>query len=323
MYVDSDKLLVEVSLEPVQGSRFQPTGFPSLGPAEFTTTKNGQKTSSLLVESAQSMANRLEEVCLNDPKNGLNEVLEGMPVVVVKNERDEFMTNSILEAHRLNSSYMLEGDDKTLFDAIINELNIKDDEAVDISKLAKFALRYDPNTILHGLFLSRKEIAGGRYKMTRSLGAFMEATNVTQVPSGGVKLDHLDPKGGDGGASEGFGHIPYSRIEYTAESIKAYFNIDIALIKSYNLGETANEFLITFALWKIRSFLQHGLRLRTACDLRTKDDLTVRYPDSTTIPELTVLEADLKKLIKKCQEEKLFTGTPLCITYKKSKKKSS
>ncbi|MDD3652299.1 type I-U CRISPR-associated protein Cas7, partial [Immundisolibacter sp.] len=50
------RLLFEVPLRPLQGQRFQPTGFPGLGAATFQTA-SGQ---SLLVESAQSMANRLE-----------------------------------------------------------------------------------------------------------------------------------------------------------------------------------------------------------------------------------------------------------------------
>ncbi len=53
------RLMVEATLEPVQGERFQPTGFPDLGPATYTLPDG---TGKLLVESAQSMANRLEVV---------------------------------------------------------------------------------------------------------------------------------------------------------------------------------------------------------------------------------------------------------------------
>ena len=52
------RILLEAELAPIQGRRFQPTGFPDIGPAEFTGADN---ESHLLVESAQSMANRLEE----------------------------------------------------------------------------------------------------------------------------------------------------------------------------------------------------------------------------------------------------------------------
>src|SRR5947209_19667897 len=55
----ASRLLLTVPLQPVQGDRFQPTGFPSLGAATYQT-REGPK---LLVESAQSMANRLETTC--------------------------------------------------------------------------------------------------------------------------------------------------------------------------------------------------------------------------------------------------------------------
>jgi CRISPR-associated protein Csb1 len=57
------RLLFSVDLEPIQTRRFQPTGFPDLGPALY----QAGDTACLLVESAQSMANRLEEVCWDRP----------------------------------------------------------------------------------------------------------------------------------------------------------------------------------------------------------------------------------------------------------------
>ena len=60
-------LLFEIPLKVRQGHRFQPTGFPDLGAAEFETSSGR----SLLVESAQSMANRLEAVCWDENANDL------------------------------------------------------------------------------------------------------------------------------------------------------------------------------------------------------------------------------------------------------------
>ena len=62
---NANRVLFTVPLRPVQGDRFQPTGFPSLGAATYQT-KDGQK---VLVESAQSMANRLETTCWETSKN--------------------------------------------------------------------------------------------------------------------------------------------------------------------------------------------------------------------------------------------------------------
>ena len=58
---DAPRLLVEARLKPVQGTRFQPTGFPNLGHAVYESPDGHGRT--VLVESAQSMANRLETVC--------------------------------------------------------------------------------------------------------------------------------------------------------------------------------------------------------------------------------------------------------------------
>mgnify|MGYP001555964026 FL=1 len=56
---DAPRLLVEAKLKPLQGTRFQPTGFPNLGAATY---QGPGGVDMLLVESAQSMANRLESV---------------------------------------------------------------------------------------------------------------------------------------------------------------------------------------------------------------------------------------------------------------------
>jgi CRISPR-associated protein Csb1 len=54
------RLLMEAELRPLQTPRFQPTGFPDLGPARYQLHDG---TEMLLVESAQSVANRLEAAC--------------------------------------------------------------------------------------------------------------------------------------------------------------------------------------------------------------------------------------------------------------------
>ena len=59
------RLLMEAELKPVQGEHFQPTGFADLGPARYQLP-DSDRTEMLLVESAQSVANRLESVCWDD-----------------------------------------------------------------------------------------------------------------------------------------------------------------------------------------------------------------------------------------------------------------
>src|ERR1700678_2684719 len=104
------RVLFTIPLKPLQGDRFQPTGFPSLGAATYRT-KDGDK---LLVESAQSMANRLETTCWDGARNAPVEALNGISHVTVT-RKGAFLTDSMLEAHRINSAYLLEGKDKQFF----------------------------------------------------------------------------------------------------------------------------------------------------------------------------------------------------------------
>src|SRR3954467_14309884 len=67
------RLLFDVPVEAVQGSRFQPTGFPDLGAATY----QAGDTDCLLVESAQSMANRLEATVWDAGANELRPVARG------------------------------------------------------------------------------------------------------------------------------------------------------------------------------------------------------------------------------------------------------
>src|SRR5512135_2697599 len=101
------RLLLEVSLRPVQGDRFQPTGFADLGAARYTLADG--KTDMLLVESAQSIANRLESAVWDDAKGDLIEALKGLPYVRVNvNGKDGALgvTTTLHEPHRLNSGYI-------------------------------------------------------------------------------------------------------------------------------------------------------------------------------------------------------------------------
>jgi CRISPR-associated protein Csb1 len=64
---NANRILFSIPLVPLQGKRFQPTGFPGLGAATFQTS-DGQ---CLLVESAQSMANRLELTIWDEAKQDI------------------------------------------------------------------------------------------------------------------------------------------------------------------------------------------------------------------------------------------------------------
>lgn len=299
------RLLMEARLKPLQGHRFQPTGFADLGPARYTLPDG---TEMLLVESVQSVANRLELACWDQANDDFIAELKGLPYIRVKNsgQNQRSLTNSVLEAHRINSPYILEGSDKTVFEMLMKETKGMEKGPVDIRALAALILKYDPNAVIHGVFIAKSALAGGRLRLPRLLSGFIEAAVVRPAESGGVKNDRVDPTGDTG---RGFGNVPFHRTEFVAREIKAYFNLDLALLRGYGLSPEATNLLIALSLFKIRRFLSTGLRLRTACDLELDGGLMVTRPGGFTVPAEDVLLKECTRLISACKSH--FADPPI------------
>lgn len=289
------RLLFTVPLRPLQGDRFQPTGFPSLGAATYQT----QAGSKLLVESAQSMANRLETTCWDPSSNQPVPALEGISHARITRQ-GSFLTDTMLEAHRLNSPYLLESKkDGSFFASLKADLGGLESGPIDRKALARVLLKYDVGSLLHGVFLAKKELAGGRLRVARAISAFIEASGVRVVASGGVKNDHVNPSGE---AKDGFGNVPFARDEFTAEQIDCHINLDLAQIRGYGLGSDAERLLVLLALYRVRRLLAGDLRLRTACDLEpvNRDAIVATRPTGFELPSLDALEQALKPAIHAC-----------------------
>ena len=320
MTIDYDKLakeprlLMQVDLKPLQGDRFQPTGFADLGPARYTAPDG---TEMLLVESTQSVANRMELACWDEAEQDLISDLRGLPFIRILDVRNKRVSNSLLEAHRVNSEYImdkkkeikrvLESENGTPIkfakdkfrDEFTKEIEYETDGRVNWRKFHNALLKYDPNSLLHGCFL---EEIGGRLRVTRAVSGFIEASGVGVAESGGVKNNIVQPdlKGGEG-------NVPYHRTEFTAAQIIAYFNIDLALLRRYGLEHDAYNLLLTLAIFKIQRFLSTGLRLRTACDLEPQGELAVTRPrNGFPVPPETALLKQCNALVAKCKEAGLF-----------------
>jgi CRISPR-associated protein Csb1 len=243
---------------------------------------------------------------------------QGLPYV--RTTVDDTPTDSIQEAHRLNSPYLIEGlraqfmaraEIKTKTKVAAGKKGAQAGEGtsdgedsesssgVDTRKLASAVFFYDPNSVLHGVFLEK---VVGLARLTRVISGFIEASGVEVVQSGGVKNDRVDPSGKKyGGANKGFGNVPYSKAEYAAEVIEASFSFDSARVRAYGLPPEAQRLLLSLALWKIGTFISDGTRLRTACDLVVDGPgLTVRSPSVTTFPALSEVLADVKAQIVAC-----------------------
>lgn len=262
---DHHDLLFEVPLKVRQGHRFQPTGFPDLGAAEFDSPEGR----SLLVESAQSMANRLEAACWDDSANDLVDELRGLSYVKVMRD-GEFLTSSVLEAHRLNSPY-IEKTTENLHNAIKDEIGVGKSGPINRPQFLRTLFKYDVGSLVHGVFL---ESMDGRLRVARAVSTFIEAHRVKVAASGGVKNDRVQPAKDEAGgrtASEGFGNLPFPRDEYTAEKITLYASVDLGQIRGYGLDESATKLLILLALFKLRAFVDSPMRLRTACIFEPRD----------------------------------------------------
>ena len=304
------RLLLQQELRPIQGDRFQPTGFADLGAADYRL-HDGRRM--LLVESAQSVANHLEETCLNGAGPDIAPELTGLPYVKAKlRGASDAETSSLIEAHRINSPFIISDSD---FQAAFVALSgYEKGKPIDWKKVAAALFHFDPNALIHGVFMAN--LLDGRIKIPRAITGFVEALDVMEAVSGGVKNNPLDPTGkirAKNYDKDVYGNVPYARVEYTAASIKAYFNLDLALIAGYDLPEPAGELLIGLALLKVQRFLASGLRLRTACDLTPSREMDVMAPVGFAVPGEAALLASVQDGIRACAEAGLFAVPPVTV----------
>jgi CRISPR-associated protein Csb1 len=264
----ASRLLIEAELKVATGGggRFQPTGFPDLGPALYKGVRSSpdlgpakpcrtETVDMLLVESVQSMANRLEEVCLQG--EDYNSDCQGIPYVRVLDghRSNSFLTSSVREPHRLASPYILGArrNDAVYRDEMKTALGANKQRPVHIWKMVPAIFDRDPGCVLHGVFL---EEIDGRIRLPRLVSAYIEACSPNQANSGGVYRGEVTAKD----------NIPYPRQEFTSTSISASFIVHLSTLKGYCLDEPKRRFLQTWALYKIDRFLNEYLRLRTACE---------------------------------------------------------
>jgi len=299
---DAPRLLLEAGLRPAQGDRFQPTGFADLGAAQYTTP-GGVKM--LLVESAQSVANRLERAVIDGDGVDLRPELAGLPYVRVDltGEGAGVATSSLVEAHRLNSPFIVTNE--VFAKPFLERSGCKKGQVIQWSKAAAAVFYFDPAALLHGVFFAN--IEDGRLRFPRVISGFVEASGVLEAASGGVKNNHFDPSGeirAEGYDKDVYGNVPYSRLEFTASDIRAYFNMDLAQLRGYRLPDVAQRLLIALALYKVRRFLDEGLRLRTACDFVVKDALRATAPLTYVVPDSNELAELMPDLIEAARKEK-------------------
>jgi CRISPR-associated protein Csb1 len=309
---NAPRLLMEAELKPIQGARFQPTGFADLGAAVYERADGSRM---LLVESAQSVANRLEAACLEGGVGpGPIKELDGLPYIRVKlTGVTETETSSLVEAHRLNSPFIISNED--FQKKFVERAKYAKGKPLDWRSIAAAFFHFDPNSLLHGVFMANLE--DGRVRLPRAISGFIEAEDVREAASGGVKNNPIDPTGtirARGIDEDVYSNVPYHRTEFTAQRIVAYFNLDLALLRGYGLGDAGFELLVALALYKTCRFLRAGLRLRTACDLAVANGIRVTSPEGFELPSEKAEDQLLKtatERIKTCAAAGLFAKPPV------------
>ena len=278
------RTVLEVELEPLAGSLFQPTGFPDLGPATFQRP-SGDGTSgtadALLVESAQSVANWLEATTWDSARADQAEQLGTLPYLRIVSPDGAFLSSSRLEAHRLASAYVMDGKINGVDgrDWLPGRMGLVKGRPLDHRAVARACFKLDPVSLIHGVFFAQQKWPW-QPKIARAVTGFIEASGTHPVVSGGVKKDVVinEAKGGD--TAKGYGTVPHHRVEYTAQQITAYFTVDHEQFRSYGLSEPATALLEALADFEIGTLLDHGLRLRTRCDLQLKAVIRGEKPDA-------------------------------------------
>lgn len=306
----SNRTIHRISLRPVIGTRFQPTGFPDLGAALFESPKDGGWVPSLHVESPQSMANHLEATTWDEGAHGQVADLEGLPYVEVTDADGVFLTSSRLEAHRLASAYVMEGiidSSGTNGETWMGQaFQLEAGRPLDHRRIAERIFAWDPVSLLHGVFFARKAWAW-QPRIARAITTFIDAYDVKAAVSGGVKTDSVEIR--DVSTDKGYGMVPHQRTEYTAQEVTAFVSIDHDQIASYGLGTQGTELLEALAAYEVAMLFHGGLRLRTACDLE------VAAVEGAPLAELSAAQDRVRTAIDACRD----SFEPFSVVWSKRK----
>jgi len=303
---DESPLVLTATFEPIGSDRFQPAGFPEIGHVIYKAPrKDGTTENVCIVDSAASMANHLESVCMRGPHDfELVDDLNGMPYIrcvtgdpindTLPHDKRKVVVTSLTEGHRIASSYfikgvMLKGDAKAMREGKNGQA--KEEYKLEHYLIEKFGIvlpgskkahppvekwwdvfktifELDPNSLVHGVLFPQWQI-----KIPRALTAHLEAFGAARVDRSGVKFDRL--------GKTTSGQPIFAVDDVTAGSIRATFVLDISLIQSFGrmkkdgdeetqlgLSENQREFLIALALWKIKKLTEDAFRFRSGCYLR-------------------------------------------------------
>jgi CRISPR-associated protein Csb1 len=109
------------------------------------------------------MANRFETTAWDAVNQRPVAALEGISHVTVKKD-GKFLTDTMLEAHRLNSPYILEVPKSAFVEELKKELGVLENGPINRQLLASVLLKYDVEEGARGRTLARRPSAFGLYR---------------------------------------------------------------------------------------------------------------------------------------------------------------
>lgn len=332
-------MVIKAQLEPVgDQDRFQPAGFPEVGHVIYDAPRqNGLKEKVCIVDSAASMANHLEAVCLAGPNDiELHADLQGLPYIVcvtdrnfsVRNGRieldqndphDKPVNSTFTEGHRIASDYFLDGllfnglqwdSVKSEWTGVSFRNKLRSEFGITEVERDKTYFIYPEDwwNIYRTIFkydpnslVHGVMFAKEQIKIQRFLTATHEAFGASRVGSSGVKFDRL--------GKTVSGQPIFAVDEETAEEIRATFILDLAFLRSMGrdgkgLNDAQKKLLLGLALWKIKQLTGKPFRFRTNCFLKKSGDLEITLEggvgDKTAPSEDDLFRFDVKSLIRDC-----------------------
>lgn len=354
--IKENRLSTQVHLVPANGSLLQAPTFKGMNAASYIDPGTGKAV--LILDTEQSMANRLEStIVLNpespDPADALTPDLKGLPYMVSLLPDGESYAVSLLECHRMADAYFgsygatkilnkeagqqeKKGKTKVAVKKEANKAEVKTSQAksqkdvplpeppeghvsflafwkgfleeigysqfkpVDYNKVYRQLFRYDPNSLLHGVWLAG--LMGGRIRVSRAMSVEMRANGFRPVELGGVKADRCSTSN----------NVPYPRTRYVADDIVAYAMVDLDQIRGYRLPSAAENLLLNLSLLKLSRFFYGGIRLRTDCALDLADSgIAFTRPHDMGLPREDDLISDIQGLIRQCTKDGLFAVPPV------------
>lgn len=288
------RIYITAELEASNGDpRIQPTGFPDIGPVLYADPAERDGLI-CLVESEASMANRLEEVCMDNKYEGtLKPALAGLPYMRAQTGNGAnavFKTASTLDGHRFASDFLAKGKatfgpngkQQTLAEYIKTSLGMAPDGTTmpiaRIPDVFPLVFELDTMSLIHGFQVSNEQIKFVGLRLPRALTASIIGLQCQRVTVPGIKFNV-------GQVESESGQAIFQKPRITAKKIEARFSIDVGLLSSLRLDAVDGQgrpgrrqtvrfqMLVAITLWKVASFLkllEVELSLRTECKLRLR-----------------------------------------------------